>query len=193
MERFLGQTLDIVIYVLIMILCDCLYKILKICDTLLLISLGFNLITYTILGIIVFFFIPFPSSRLMKMLVIPVCTYISCIWANPNWYRGNNLWCKMLSTSRGTVYIHNLAKMKALGNFIPSDIETILSQPKFVPKNSTANDSCATAVRNSDSRMNNIINASHRNFLRVRALEQGAQYTKQERWVFRKKVLWQTY
>ena len=56
MERFLGQTLDIVIYVLIMILCDCLYKILKICDTLRLISLGFNLKTYTILGIIVFFF-----------------------------------------------------------------------------------------------------------------------------------------
>ena len=55
MERFLGQTLDLVKYVLIMILCDCLYKIPKICNTLPLISLCFNLITYTILGIIVFF------------------------------------------------------------------------------------------------------------------------------------------
>ena len=55
MERFLGHTLDLANHVLIMILCDCLYEILKICNTLPLISLCFNLITYTILGIIVFF------------------------------------------------------------------------------------------------------------------------------------------
>ena len=34
MERFLGQTLDLANYVLIMILSDCLYKISKICNTL---------------------------------------------------------------------------------------------------------------------------------------------------------------
>ena len=57
MERFLGQTLDLANHGLIMILCDCLYKILKTSNTLTLISLCFNLITYTILGIIVFFYL----------------------------------------------------------------------------------------------------------------------------------------
>ena len=49
------QTLDLAIYVLIMILCDCLYKRFEICNTLPLICLCFNFITYTILGIIEFF------------------------------------------------------------------------------------------------------------------------------------------
>ena len=47
---------DLVNFVLIMILCDCLYEILKICNTLPLISLCCNLITYTVLGIIEFFY-----------------------------------------------------------------------------------------------------------------------------------------
>ena len=69
MERFLGQTLDLVNYVLIMILCDCLYEILKICNTLPLINLCCNLITYTILGIIVFFLVSATKTISQKMNV----------------------------------------------------------------------------------------------------------------------------
>ena len=129
---------------------------------------------------------PFSSSRLIKMLVIPVWTYLSHIWANPIWYRGDKLWYKMLSASCGTVYNHSLAKMEVLGNFTPIDIEIMLSQAKFVHKYSTANDSCGAALRNSDSRINNIIHASHRNFLRVTGNDQGAEYTKHVCSVFRK-------
>ena len=82
-----------------------------------------------------------------------------------------------LITIIGTVYNHNIAKMEFLRNVTPIDIE-IISQAKFVHKYSTANDSCAAALRNSDSRINNIFHASHRNFLRVTGLDQGAQYTK---------------
>ena len=63
MERFLGQTLDLVNYVLIIILCDCLYKILEICNTLPLLSLCFNSITYTFFGIIVFFYLKYTDRE----------------------------------------------------------------------------------------------------------------------------------
>ena len=68
---------------------------------------------------------------------------------NPIRYRGDKLWYKILSASSGAVHNHTLAKMKVLGNFIPSDIKIIISHAKFIHKYSTANDSCAAALRNS--------------------------------------------
>ena len=55
MEMFLGQTLDLANYVLVMILCECLDEILKIWITLHLVCFCFTFIVHTILGIIAFF------------------------------------------------------------------------------------------------------------------------------------------